>query len=140
MKSFAAGVLLTFVVLLGPLFSEAKKVQRKPTQTEARPIQIKVIYGDRISLFSIAKTGSKGQVEFSNNAGAKSAREISVKDYNYLRDKILKISGSPNEKSFCYRNSITITIDQKELLGCIGAPNKFARDVQEITNLVSILF
>lgn len=141
MMTLSKGFLLTFAMLIFcQHFSEAKNIVRKPSQAENLPIQIKVIYGEKITLFSIAKTKSNGRVEFSNNSGAKDSKDISLKDYDFLKNKISKISGTSNDKSFCIRNYITINLNNRELVGCIGAPNNFAREIQETTNLVSVLF
>lgn len=134
-KLFIFLILLAFV----PQFSQAKKLVRKPNQAET-PIKITVLYGEKVTLFSITNDKNKGRVEFSNNSGAKDSKEISLKDYEYLKTKISKISGISNDKSFCNRNHITINFENKELVGCIGAPNSFAREVLNITNLISILF
>ncbi len=133
MKSLIQILLLSVVMISFMSPSHAKK-------TEHQPITIKVFYGEKISLFSIEKTKLGGQVHFSSNASAKQVRPISGKDFEFLRNKIAEIPGTSNDKNFCTRNFISIIAEGKELIGCIGAPNEFARGVQETTNLVSILF
>lgn len=130
---------LVLVIFFSSL-SSAKTIQRKPNQAEHQPISIRVLYGEKVTLFSITKTKSGGQVDFSNNSGAKQVRAISMKDFNFLSEKVAKISGISNDKAFCIRNFISIETEGKKLIGCIGASNEFARGVQETTNLVSILF
>lgn len=130
---------LSLLIFL-PQSLQAKKVAHKLNKSESEPIKIKVIYGEKITLFSINKNNNSGHVEFSNNFGAKDSKDISLKDLEFLKNKLLKISGISNDRNFCTRNYITITFNGQDLVGCIGAPNSFAREVQEITNLLSILF
>ncbi|MGZ3804366.1 MAG: hypothetical protein ACXVB4_09170 [Pseudobdellovibrionaceae bacterium] len=140
MKYLNKILILLIAGMLTSQVSQAIKGIKKSNQAEVQPIKIQVIYGEKISLFSIFKVRDKGLVEFSNNLGVKGSKDISLKDYNFLKNKILKISGLSNDKNFCIRNYIEISIKDQELVGCIGAPNSFAREVLETTNLVSILF
>ncbi len=133
MKSLEQILLLLIVMILFISPSHAKKIDHQP-------ITIKVLYGEKISLFKIVKTKIGGQVDLSSNSSAKQVRTISGKDFEFLRNKIAKLPGTSNDKNFCTRSFISIVAEGKELIGCIGAPNEFARGVQETTNLVSILF
>lgn len=138
MRSFKTAALCSFFILFQPLFSEAK-VTRKPNQTEAPTIVIKSVYGDRTTQFFVYQSKDGNRVDFSNNVGGKGSRVISSDDFNFLQKKIAKISGS-NDKVFCSRSNITIKMGPQEVVGCMGASNKVAREVQETTNLLSMLF
>ena len=129
-----------WILMMAPQTSQAKKAAPSAKAAVIQPIKIKVIYGEKITLFSISKIKDKGKVEFSNNAGAKGAKEISLKDYEFLKNKIAKAPGTSNDTSFCLRNYIAVTLNNREMIGCIGSSNSFARELQETTNLVSILF
>jgi hypothetical protein len=58
-----------------PQLLQARKVVHKPNKAEIQPIKIKVIYGEKITLFSINKVNNRGQVEFSNNFGVKDSKD-----------------------------------------------------------------
>lgn len=139
-------LLLLIIPLLMPGLASAKvaskkKAGRKPSQVEASaPIGFKVVYGEKTTLFLISKSRAGGRVEFSNNLGARSSKDISSDDYDYLNSKVQKLSGPTNRKEFCLRNYVELTADGKRLLGCLGAPNKLAKDMQETVNLLSVLF
>jgi|GEM_PF-3885432 hypothetical protein len=117
-----------------------KKTSRKPNQLENTAIQFKVVYGEKTTLFVVSKSKNGGVVEFSNNLGAKETKTISFADYDYLKSKVSSLSGPTNQKEFCMRNFIEVKTESREFLGCLGALNKLAVDIQETTNLISILF
>lgn len=117
-----------------------KKTTRKPNQVESTTIQFKVVYGEKTTLFVVSKNKGGGLVEFSNNLGAKESKTISFADYDYLKSKISNLSGPTNRKEFCMRSFIEVKTENRELLGCLGASNKLAVDIQETTNLISVLF
>lgn len=116
------------------------KTMRKPSQVESPIIRFRVVYGEKTTLFNVSKGKNGGRVEFSNNLGARETKEISTADYDYLKSKVSNLSGPTNQKEFCSRNFIEVKVDSRELLGCLGAPNKHAEAIQEIINLISILF
>lgn len=117
-----------------------KKTSRKPNQVESSNIRFRIIYGEKTTFFVISKTKNGGLVEFSNNLGARDRKEISLADYRYLKTRVSNLSGTTNQKEFCMRNFIEVQNDNRKLLGCLGAPNKLAEDIQETVNLISILF
>lgn len=118
----------------------ANKTMRKPSQVESPIIRFRVVYGEKTTLFNVSKEKNGGRVEFSNNLGARETKEISIADYDYLKSKVSNLSGPTNQKEFCSRNFIEVKVDSRELLGCLGATNKLAEDIQETTSLISILF
>lgn len=120
--------------------SATKKQNRKPNQVESSTIIFKVVYGEKTTIFNVSKGKNGGRVEFSNNLGARDTKEISVADYEYLKSKVLGLSGTNNQKEFCMRNFIEVKTDSREFLGCLGAPNKLAVEIQETANLISVLF
>jgi hypothetical protein len=117
-----------------------KKTVREPNQSEMTTAHFRVVYGDKTTIFDVSKSKNGGQVNFSNNFGAHETKKISMSDYKYLISKISSLSGVNNKKEFCMRNFIEIKTETREILGCLGAQNKFATDIQEIANLMSILF
>lgn len=135
-------VFLAIVMLaLIPHFSFAKKSgTRKPNQIKDQGVFIKSVYGEKISLFSVTQSNGTALVVFSNNSGAKDSRTISVKDFDFLKNKISKTSGTSNDKAFCLRNYTVIATASREITGCMGAPNRVAKEIQETVNLLSILF
>ncbi len=135
-------ILLTSLIATNFAFaktSEVKKTTRKPNQVEGSTIRFRVVYGEKTTFFVVSKTKNGGRVEFSNNLGARETKELSIVDYDYLKSKVSNLSGT-NQKEFCMRNFIEVKTDSREILGCLGAPNKLAEDIQETTNLISILF
>lgn len=134
-------ILTVLILALVPQLAFSKKSSsRKPSQAKEQSIFIKSIYGERISLFSVTPSNGTALVEFSNNSGAKSSRTISAKDFDFLKGKVSKISGASNDKAFCLRNYTAITTGSREIIGCMGAPNRVAKDIQETVNLLSVLF
>lgn len=131
------GIMLVFTPQLA--FSKNQKT-RKPSQTKEQNIFVKSVYGEKISLFSITSSNETALVEFSNNSGTKISRTISAKDFDFLKGKVSKISGTSNDRAFCFRNYTAITMGNREIIGCMGAPNRLAKDIQETVNLLSILF
>lgn len=136
-RFIAMGVMLVLIPQLA--FSKNQKT-RKPSQSKEQSIFIKSVYGEKISLFSITPSNETAVVEFSNNSGTKSSRTISAKDFDFIKGKVSKISGASNDKAFCLRNYTAITTGNREIIGCMGAPNRVAKDIQETVNLLSILF
>jgi len=134
-------ILAALMLALVPHLAFSKKSStRKPNQAKEQSIFIKSIYGERISFFSIIPSNGTALVEFSNNSGAKSTRTISAKDFDFLKSKISKISGTSNDRAFCIRNYTVITTANREITGCMGAPNRVAKSIQESVNLLSVLF
>lgn len=120
--------------------SVAKGAGRKPSQSEPTPITFKITYGERITLFSVSKIKTGGLVELSSNTGTRSKKEISAADYQFLKSKVSNLSGTSNSKEFCVRNYIELKAEGRELVGCLGAKNKIAQDMQETVNLLGVLF
>lgn len=117
-----------------------KKNNRNPKQVEASAINFKVVYGEKITYFDVVKAKNGGRVKFSNNLGAKDAKDISANDCEFLRSKVSGLTEPSNKKEFCTRNYIEITDGARQILGCLGAPNKLATEIQETANLLSALF
>lgn len=136
-------ILLTSLIATNFAFAKSsavKKTNRRPNQVESSTIRFRVVYGEKTTFFIVSKTKNGGRVEFSNNLGARETKELSIADYDYLKSKVSSLSGTTNQKEFCMRNFIEVKTDTRELLGCLGAPNKLAENIQETTNLISILF
>lgn len=117
-----------------------KKDNRKPNQVEASRINFKIVYGEKTTYFIVVKTKRGGRVAFSNNLGARDTKDISTDDYEFLRSKVSGFDGPTNKKEFCHRNYIEISEGARQVLGCIGAPNRLATEIQEVANLLSALF
>ncbi len=120
--------------------STADRSSRKPNQVEGSTIHFKIVYGEKTTFFIVSKIKSGGKVEFSNNLGSRETKEISAVDYDYLKSKVSNLSGTNNQKRFCLRNFIEVKTDARELVGCLGAPNRLAKDILGVTNLISTIF
>lgn len=118
----------------------SKKNDRKPNQIEASAINFKIVYGEKTTYFVVVKTRSGGRVDFSNNLGAKDSKNISTNDYEFLSSKISGFTEPFNKKEFCSRNYIEISEGARKIVGCLGAPNKLAIEIQATANLLSTLF
>ena len=114
---------------------------RSPNQVvEPGMISINVVFGEKTTSFIILKSKTGAVVGFSNNAGETRSTEVSKDDYAFITDKINKISGTTNQKSFCNRNYIEVETDARNLVGCLGSTNKVAEELQRVTNLLTLLF
>jgi hypothetical protein len=138
--------LLTIGIFLGAAcfavtgLSATKNIDRKPNQAQAATFQLKVVYGDKTTFFKLSRGNGDATASFSTNVGTHSSKTISLANYDYLKLKVDGLSGVSNEKNFCARKYIDLRTDSKEFVGCLGASNKLARDIQEIANLAALLF
>ncbi len=120
--------------------AEGKKLSRKPNQVENKTMRLKVVYGEKTTVFLVSKSKNGGYVHFSNNLGTQDGKPINSADFDFLSSKVASFQEPTNLKEFCSRNYIELKSDGRELLGCLGAPNKLAEGMQELTNLLSALF
>ena len=117
-----------------------RRAGRRPTQAETAPTRFRVVYGEKTTSFVLSKVSTGGRVEFANTEGARATKTISAADYEYLKSKVAALKGPTNRSEYCPRSFVTVTTAERELLGCLGAPNALAKDLQETTNLLSLLF
>jgi hypothetical protein len=127
------------VFLFLTLFLCAALGGEKATAADALLAEITVRYGDKENAFKISKQEEHYQVE-KTSRGNSQIRSLDAKDYQYLKVRFEKIKAANNLKSFCPRNFIEARFENKKLLGCLGAPNKTAQEIQHITNLLSLRF
>ena len=136
-------IILTGVFCLsGTTPALAKKsadIKRKPNQ-ESSQLQFKILFGEKTSFFSIAKTDSGAHIDFQNNQNIHSSKDISARDYEYITKRVSTLTASRNNIENCSRSYIEFTDSSKKVTGCIGSFNKTTHELQEITNLIAILF
>ncbi len=140
---FLNATLLIFLATTSLAFAKApssKKSLRKPNQVEITMIRFKIVYGEKTTLFKVAAAKTGARVDFSNNLGSHATKEISSADYDYLRSEVSNLTEPSNQKVYCSRNFIEITTEMHTSVGCLGAPNRLAHDMQKTVNLISILF
>ncbi len=136
-------IVIFAVAMTGQSFAKdlvTKRNPRKPNQVEALAIHFEVVYGEKTTYFQVVKTKNGGRVDFSNNLGAKDSKDISAGDYEFLKTKVARLTGLSNKKEFCNRKYVEVTDGTRQVLGCLGAPNKLAVEIQKIVNLISLLF
>ena len=119
--------------------NKAKQVERKPNQ-EAPSIKIKTVFGDKTTIFSIIKTSAGARIDFYNNQSVHDSKDISSGNYEYLMERISPLSAPTSTHANCQRSYIELTNDVRKVTGCIGSTNKTTKELQDITNLVAILF
>ena len=107
-------------------------------QTYAANMKYTVAYGEKISVFEINKTKTGAVLNFENNYGKKTVRELSQDDYKYLLKTAQNYKGA-NQKQFCQRSFILFESKKKTHLGCLGSTTPIARSLQKTTNLLSLL-
>ena len=121
------------------LAKTSQDIKRKPNQ-EAPQFQFKIIFGEKTSFFSISKTGSGAHIDFQNNQNTHSSKEISARDYDYISKRVSTLAANRNKTENCSRSYIEFTDSMKKVTGCIGSFNKTTHELQEITNLIAVLF
>lgn len=117
-----------------------KKPDRAPNQIESSSIKFTIVYGEKTTNFILTNNPSGKLIEHSNSFGAHSTKKISDADFDYIKSKLESIAGPTNKKDFCPRNYVEITNGSFELTGCLGALNKVSGQIQELVNLISLLF
>jgi hypothetical protein len=136
-------IFLTFLFTSSFAFAKdpgSKKISRKPSQTEASAMNFTIVYGDKTTVFKVSKDKKGGRIDFSNNLGSQKTKIIPAADLEFLKSKVSNLTGPTNKKEFCTRRYIEVKTDSHQFVGCLGASNKLAQDIQEITNLITILF
>ncbi len=113
---------------------------RKPSQASSQQIRIKVVYGEKTTTFVITHSASGGRVDFANNLGAHSLREISTDDYEFLKSKVEGFGNLSNDKQFCSRAYVEVSTDTLKTIGCAESKTKIADDVRSVVNLLSLMF
>ena len=137
-------LVLSCLIIVGGGFatagSSSKKTARKPNQIESSQISFKVTYGEKATAFVLSQQKKGPQIELTNSQGRHDIREITQKDADYIRSQVLALSGPSNQIEFCTRNYIEVKVEARDLIGCLGSPNKLAQGLKDITNLISLLF
>ena len=131
-----------FVVLVLSLATmAAKKKSKKIEKLITVPtLQFGIVYGDKITAFNVFPAQGGGRVEYSNSHGAKGTEKLSATDYEFLKSKVAALKGPSNKQEFCPTTYMVVKGEGVHLLGCLGAPNKLAQDLQSTVNLLSLLF
>ena len=112
----------------------------KTTVAHKPALIFKIVYGEKVTVFEIDNSKAKPKIAFSNSLGNRASREISLDDYDFLKSKVSNLQGETNRKDFCTRSYIEVKAGSRELLGCLGSPNKMAKELLDIVNLISLLF
>lgn len=137
-------LVLIFLVLVATAASAKKasapKPARKVAQTDPSLLFFRVVYGEKTTDFVVRKAKAGATIEFRNSDGAATSRPLSETDYKFLKSKVAGLTGPSNSKEFCTRNYIEILSEKRNLVGCLGAGNKLARDMQATVNLLTVLF
>ncbi|MBX2986659.1 MAG: hypothetical protein KF802_02070 [Bdellovibrionaceae bacterium] len=141
MKFFAfKQLILALTLAAAPAFAAKKKTARAAIPPAKNELRFQVVYGDRVSQFSITPFAKGATVKFMNNAGSQGVRDISQTDYQFLREKIEKTKGKTNDRGLCPRSFVTAISGRKQLTGCLGANNPVARELQQTVGVLSVLF
>ena len=106
------------------------------TAQAEKNLKVKVTYDDKISEFLIIKEKTGGTLHFTNSEGLKKDRHLTDKDMKYLISEASSLKGS-NTKSLCNRQYIELTDGKKQTTGCIGSETKIAKQLLNISNLLS---
>ena len=144
--SLNAAKKLLFLIVASCFFSisgqaaKSKPVKLEKKLTAISPINLKIVYGERVTNYSISKSKTAATIDFSNNLGIKNKKLITSEDYLFLKSKLTKLPGKPNSIEFCMRNYIAISQDSNKTIACLGSPNAYAKGALEVTNLISLLF
>ena len=107
---------------------------------EVTPIEFKVVYGDRTTLFVLRPNKLGATVDYSNDRGRISSKQVTAKEFQFLKTKVSELGGPTNLRSDCHRSYVELKTNRRTLLGCIGSRNKLTEDLQKLTNLLSIIF
>ncbi len=138
--SMALITLILFGVI--PLAAaQSPKVKTRSTQNQNQNVQLKVLYGEKETLFVVIREPKGGaSVSFKNNYGQSGLRKISKTNFDYVKREIASLPGPTNEKEFCTNRYIEVQMNNRTMLGCLGAPNAVAKKMQNLANLLSLLF
>jgi hypothetical protein len=112
----------------------------KPTKMDPGTLRLKIVYGQKISLFVISRKGTGGQIQYVNSTGSRGQRDITAMNYDFLKTKLIETGGPANNRDYCKRNYIELTSVAHSSIGCMGSPTKTARTLQETANLLSTMF
>lgn len=128
-----------FILTINFVIAKETSSSQKPSQTEDSTIRFEVVYGDKITLFVLSKSTKGSRVDFSNNFGDNSSREVSVENYEFLKSKVNDLPESTQEKRNCIRSYIKIDTNDRTLFGCLESPDKFSKKAREILSLLRFL-
>lgn len=124
-----------------PAASKAtKKSGRVPTQAAPAPIQFRIVAGEKTSVFLVTPSKEGVKVQFQSGERPSQSREISQKDFTFLSESITSLKGVSNKLEFCPRSYIEVIGANRSLLGCLGAKNEMADEIQRLTSTLSLLF
>jgi hypothetical protein len=127
------------IVLCATIDSHGRQKTRRISQADLA-IELRIVFGEKITVFDI---GSKPvpYVNFSNNNGEQSLKNVKLKDYQFLVKKVNALSGrSDNVYSKCSRAFIQLNAQNKIYSGCLQGKSKLSEDLRNLANILSLLF
>lgn len=117
-----------------------KKAGRVPTQSAPAPIQFKIVAGEKTSVFLVTPSKEAVKVQYQASDRPVQSRDITQKDFAFLNESITSLKGVSNKLEFCPRSYIEVITANRTLVGCLGAKNQMADEIQKLTSTLSILF
>lgn len=132
---FLAATVAAAALLIGP-HAPAKKSAGPGTSL----IRVKVVDGERVSAFVISKSAERAQVSLATSGGTKASREISLQEYDFLKEKTQSLAGRSSDKAGCRQRYVQVILTKRQHLACIGGKSKLAHGLQEIANILTVLF
>lgn len=138
-KKFARGLLVGSVATIALLVGTHADAKNPPAAAPSL-IRVKVVDGERVSAFVISKSAERAQVSLATSGGTKASREISVQEYDFLKEKTQKLAGRSSAKASCRQRYVQVILAKRQHLACIDGKSKLAQGLQEIANLLTVLF
>jgi len=132
-------LLVAFVTLVASLLGPHAHAKKNPA-ADTSLIRVKVVDGERVSAFVISKSAERSQVSLATSGGTKASREISLQEYDFLKEKTQKLTGRSSAKVSCRQRYIQVILAKREHLACIGGKSKLAQALQEIANILTVQF
>lgn len=135
-RELLVGSVTAITLLIGP-HAHAK---RPAAPVDPSLIRVKVVDGERVSAFVISKSADRAQVSLATSGGTKASREISLQEYDFLKEKTQKLAGRSSDKASCRQRYVQVILTKRQHLACIGGKSKLAQGLQEIANILTVQF
>lgn len=135
MKKYLILITIFCVSLEG--YSRTK--ERRISQSDSA-IELQVTFGEKTTLFEI-RNNPAPFIDYSNNWGEKSSKNLKTKDYQFILKKVQAMSGgSENVTIKCSREFIQLSTPDKRFSSCLQGKSKLSQDLRDLANTLGLLF